>query len=1165
MLAESFVMSVKIATGALQIAVQNKMLYDQRPVSSAPPPDRVHVMQLKGGGQNILTHNDFDSSFRRYFPDPASLTGWSVQIVALPGLVIASMTVGYRADGTPRLFASTPDVTGSTGTIYEMTVAADGALGAPLPIQHSTSAAATMLFLPQTPVLLWTEINGTLDVVKGAHGDKLDQTFYPNDPGSSHPVPGGDMVPIPNPPSIWPNLGFVVNTGNPQLTAVSVQSTLGASVLVSLPALADAAGNPACPTSTATVAYADGTVRLFATVGDGVVQTLDAGQPVQPGALIWGTAWSRLDLGTTLSSGAQVSATSRADGGVTLSLLDSTTGLWVAEQDGKSAPWTKADLIAPGAGSTGAAFTDDQGDFGYGYSDSAGYLHLLTRDAATTGPAPAPGDWDTQDVRIENGTTLAAVSVYRLGVVVTDAGDGGAPVAGAAISLSADDEIAATVNGQNLYFSRDTAHTITTDSHGCIWLMADIVNGLATPVFTVSSGDARFDEALTIRPEADAQTYATSASAETLRTASDAAGAPLLPADAPFDIIAAKLAQLGASVAHIYAGQDYASPRLVVPARAGVKVLVDGRPPLERPVSAGHWSMRRENGQVTVEEHTPQSAAERRQALIARVAASRGIDASAPDFEPDGFFDDWEDAFDSIVDAVCDVGELIVDGLTATAHFIVDGIERIVEAAIDAVSVVVDAVKAVLNFAGAVLGRLVGWLVRAIGWLLGLPDLVAIKNDLKQQVIAAVAGLTKTLPDPQTYVAPAQAQIQTWKGDIDALIDQYRSTPAGTQTNSQFFGGISTVVSALTFGGASILPEISWIVEKLRSALPDLTGGLPAAPNFGISAPLADLLSQAAQAESNVRSFTADAATAALQSWMASLDTLNGANVDPLLDVVKSHSDGLLDVLGAMVGDLGSVFHAVWANPAALTDWLDSEIDITFFSDFYEGLVGNDFSVLDFIALAAAIPYSIISPSTSVSERRATDPEEVLFNVILAFRTVRTLVAGLSAAVQEPAGTEATSDAKLLDLAALVLDLSIGAMTVAYAKNDKEHWYGPAIGDLVLSALKAVAIWATEQDESGFAYGTVVVDVVSIFAGGVSALLGTLHAGVRADMVGVAVTSFISDVAHIAVDQKAIDVQNPETRIAYAVFQGLMTGTTTLIFKLDEGSRSGATLRQSEA
>ncbi|KRA74017.1 hypothetical protein ASD89_11280 [Caulobacter sp. Root656] len=803
-------MPVKTATGALQITVQNKMLYDQRAVSSAPRPDRLHVIQLKSGEQNILTNNDFDTGFLRYYPDPASLTGWSMQTVALPGLVVASMVVGYRADGTPRLFASTPDVSGETGTIYELSVAADGALAAPVPIQSCASAASTMLFLPETPVLLWSEIDGGLHVVKGAHGDKLDQTFFPNDPISNHPVQGGDMVAIPKPPSIWPNLGFVVNTGGPQLTAVSVQSTIGASALTFLPALTNGDGKPATPTSCAMVAYPDGTVRLFATAGDGVVQTLDASEPAILGSLTWGAAWSRLDLGTTLSAGAQVRAASRADGGVTLSLLDATTGLWVAEQGGKDAPWAKAELIAPGAGLLGDAFTDDQGDFGYGYSDSSGYRHLLTRDAATTGQDLAPGDWNTQDVRIENGTTLASVSVYRLGVVVTDMGDGGAPVAGAAILLSADDEIAATVNGQNLYFSRDDTHAVTTDSDGCIWLMADIVNGLATPVFTVTSGDARFDEAVTIKPEADAQTYTTAASAEILQNAVDASGAPLLPAGSPYETISAKLAQLGASVAHIYAGQHYASPRLVVPARAGLRVVLAGQPAIERPVSAGHWSMRRENGQVAFEEHTPESAAARRQALIARVAASRGVDASAADFEPNGFFDDWEDAFDSIVDTVCDLGELIIDGLTATAHFIVDGIERIVEAAIDAASVIVDAVKAVLNFAGAVLGRMVGWLVRAIGWLLGLPDLVAIKNDIKQRVVTAVTGLTQVLPDPQTYVAPAQAQIQSWKCDIDQLIDQYRSTPAGTQSNGQYFGGIKTVISALTSGGASILPEISW-------------------------------------------------------------------------------------------------------------------------------------------------------------------------------------------------------------------------------------------------------------------------------------------------------------------------------------------------------------------
>ncbi|PLR25197.1 hypothetical protein SGCZBJ_13295 [Caulobacter zeae] len=1158
-------MPVQTATSALHIDVQNKMLYDQRAVSTAPAPDKLHVMQLKGGGQNILTNGDFDNGFRRYYPDPASLSGWSVQTVGLPGLVVASMTIGYRADGSPRLFVSTPDVGGPTGTIYELAVAADGELGAPVPIQSCASAASSMLFLPQTPVLLWSQVEAGMHVVKGAHGDKLDQTFYPHTGSSS--VIGGDMVAIPNPPSVWPNLGFVVNTSQPEPWAVSVQSTTGDAAVIALPALTNASGAQTIPTSTATIAYPDGTVRLFATAGDGVVQFVDASQPSTPGSLSWGTAWTRLDLGTTLTGGAQVRAASRADGGVTLSLLDLTTGLWISEQKSKDGPWAKAELIAPGIGLVGEAFADDQGDFGYAYADASGYLHVLTRDAPTPAPnpndPPIPGDWDIQDVRIENGTKLVPVSVYRLGVIVTDASDGGAPVGGAAISLSADDEIAAMVNGQNLYFSRDDAHVVQTDGDGCIWLMADIENSLATPTFTVTSGDARFDEAITIRPEADAQTYATGASAEVLQNATDDTGAPLLAAGSPYDKIAANLAKLGASVAHIYAGQDHASPRLIVPARAGVRVLASGQRTLEQPVSAGYWSMRRENGQLTFDDHTPESAAQKRQAMIARVAASRGIDTTAADFAPDSIFDDWEDAFDSIVDAVCDLGDILIEGLTATVNFVVDGIERIVFAALDAVSVVVDAVKAVLNFAGAVLGRVVGWLVRAIGWLLGLPDLVGIKNDIKARIVTAVTGLTQALPDPATYVAPATAQIQTWKGDIDQLIDQYRSTPAGTQSNSEFFGGVRTVVSALTMGATSIMPEISWAIEKLRSVLPDLADDLPAVPDFGVTTPLTDLLSQAAKAEVSIGSFLADVVTAALESWIGSLDAMNGANIDPVLDVIKTHSDDLLDALAAMVQDLGDVFHALWVAPApqTLIDWLDSSIDITFFSDFYEGLVGNDFSALDFIALAAAIPYSIIAPSTST--RLGEDSEADLFTAILSLRMVRTVFATLQAAAQEPASSTAppSGAAKLVDLASIVLDICIGGLTVAYAAKDKAHWYAPAVGDLMFGVLKAISMWAADVARPNASKGAMATDIVSIFTTGVSGLLGMLTTGLRADMAGVAVASMVSDLTHLAVDQGKIDISNPDTRTAYIAFQSLLAATPAVIFQLDGSPDAKAATR----
>jgi hypothetical protein len=251
--------------------------------------------------------------------------------------------------------------------------------------------------------------------------------------------------------------------------------------------------------------------------------------------------------------------------------------------------------------------------------------------------------------------------------------------------------------------------------------------------------------------------------------------------------------------------------------------------------------------------------------------------------------------------------------------------------------------------------------------------------------------------------------------------------------------------------------------------------------------------------------------------------------------------------LSAIAQDIGELMYAVWSNPSAVLDWLDQEVDITFFSAFYEGLVDHAFTPLDFIALAAAIPYSIVAPDAS---RKIDDsPTEGLFYTIFALMAVKAGIASLAAGLQDD--IDNTSSAKLADRAMLVADLATAILSLAYAADDKQHWYAPAAADLGMACLKAIMIWATEADESNWEYGTAATDMLSIAAGGISALLNALITGVKPDMIGFATASFLADATHLAADRKIINLEDPDQRFAYAAFQGLMGATQTMIFWAD--------------
>jgi hypothetical protein len=1154
------------ATTQYTVNIENKMMKDRRLISATDPIRSLQTLQLKGGGQNLYGNGPIFEKplLRRYYLDPGSLSGWSRQDIWLPGYSMVSYTIGYEADGTPRLFVMTQDDdTTTNATIYEVKLAADGSPGDHVRITAATSPAVStgMCFSSLGPSLTWHD--DTFQQLLGMWGENLDQPFTPHDTINSFELyvnQNASILSVPDPSGLttWPNIKQLMQNLDGGLMVVhglNFDAPNQPGLLCDaayLPAITDNNGQPVSANTYSVTGFADGRRSIFATIGDGQIRTLSGTADPSTGIITWVTAWSILDIGVPqLTSDFSVHTGQRADGSTTIAFVDGNRSLWISELGSAAgSTWSQADMISQLQDWSGNSFIDDEGDFGFTFIDQNNFIHTLIRDDGE--------GWDAQLVDTEDGTTLDTVDVYRVGLMIVD--DTQAAAVGKSVTISTSDEVAAFVNGDPYYFSTDNSWTGMTDSNGAIWIMVDILNSIGVPTFNFSSADGIFDgKTIIVMPDAKAQTFTTGVDAATLQSATDDTGQLLLPSTAPFADIASNLNKLGSAIAHIYAPQEYRSDKLYLPAYPGARVYDRVSDAVYKPKTElmGNWSMKTVNGVLTFEQHTVESAAARRQEMIERVAAERGVDIYAPDFDPNSFWDDWDDAFDWIADELVSVGEAVISAAEATISFIVDGVSRLVTAALDGLEAVVDCVVAVLNFAGAILGRVVGWLIRAIGWLLGLPDMVAIKNMIKGMMVDSIASLGTTLPDPSGFITPFIQDLQTWQGELSSIIQSFETTPGGSQSNSDIFGGISSLVSAMSAGPASVASEATWLIEKLLSALPRMDGGLSAGPDYGVSGTITDLLAKAENMQGSMNTFIGDLVAGGLESWYNSLASFDGANIDPVLTAIDNNATQLFQDAEGVVGDVGTIMHALWSNPTAVTDWLDQPLDIPFFSAFYAGLIGNDLSILDFVALAAALPYSVIGPSLDSEDD--DDGYDAKLYTIFSLMLVRALLKGVSAGYQQPQGTAPSTSpvAVLSQYALMALNGMISTLVLDFSVvNKKNHWYAPAVVDLTMTGFNLLVTWAAAQ-QGGFRYAAAINDGIGIAGGVIAFIVNTSVLGFNNKTFGYLALRVAADGLHFAVDQKCIEVQDPEARAAYVIIEGGLSATQSVMFLLDN--------RQSEA
>ncbi len=1147
--------------------IENKMLRDKRMISATGDLSYLVAAQLQSGPQNFFGAAPDPSKclVYRFYPDTQSQTGWSRQDIRLPGHFFLAITCGVGSDGAPRLFVMTADVDTPTGatpaTVYEVPLAADGTPGMPVKLASTqTSPLPQLMFSPVGPSLFWPEV--TVDChLAGVYGPKLNAPFVPHNEHDFQVLLGlYSLCPVssPLPPAAWPNVSVIFKDPLSNLQMMhglqmdpGPVKNLQAEWSV-IPSIQDASGKDMPVRGSSAAVFQDGRYLLLATVGDGQLRAIE-GTPDATGKVVWSASWTALDLsGGKVTSDDDVRVLPRKDGGVTVAWIDQSRKVWMSGRGpGASDGWEDAVPVNTYVVHATAAFLDDQGDFALTACCDDGYIRRLIKDAKE--------DWSMELVDTEDGTTFEDVDVYRVGVVVQD--DGGGAVIGKSVTVAPDDETQVMVNGLPYYVSADEPLTLTTDQNGCVWLMVDIYDSLAVPTFSFTSTDGIFDgKTVVVMPESDAQKFTTTdATAQSLQSAVDADGKPLLSPQTPFPEMAAQLNKLGAAIAHIYQPCEFRSPRLFVPARAGVRVVGSLDEVNTTPLPLGSWAATRRNGVIVFETLTAEEASLRVSAEVTRVATSRGLAANA---DPNGFFDDWEDAFESIADGIASVANIIVDGIQATVTFVVDGISRIVQAALDALSPLLDVVTAVFDLAGAIFGRVVGWVLRAIGWLFGWPDMIAIKNRIKQCMVDQVGALNKALSDPTACVQRVQGKIADFESNLQTYINQFRSTQAGSQSNQTSFGSVPSFAGSLMSGSNPISSQITWIVEKFFAILPRFDGGAPAFPDVGVGKAVTDFQAQIVDMAANVDAFCPDLLAAGLSSWVGSLTSFDGANIDPVLDAFQKHASGLLEDMSGMVGDAGTIAHALWANPSAVTNWLDTSIHIPFFSSFYEGVVGNEFSVLDFIALAAALPYSIIGPSDSNRRGQLADDREALVYTIYSLMLVRCLIAGFEAFKQEPGKAPSPNGGQLgLDVDDLLsrlhaaLNVGIASAVLGFSVTyDEKHWYAPAMIDLFAALTSLVTFFFSPTDKKK--WGAIVENGLGIAAALLGGIFSTAALGFDLKTLGYAVLAGTSDAASLLVDRRVVPVEGLPQRAAYALLQGGLAFLGAELFR--EGALNAA-------
>jgi len=817
----------------------------------------------------------------------------------------------------------------------------------------------------------------------------------------------------------------------------------------------------------------------------------------QPGNVRWDPSWdfvSHWDSAGNPLSFNDLSVVWSKDNYCTMMLTDISNQLVISTKgiDG-FAQWTLPTAILADVNEA-AVFLDDGDELRFvtmnGGANGASGVNLALRTAS--------GNWTHEHVSVAPEVAVApsitTESVYRAGFLATDANNQG--VSGICVSIEASINTMATIGGLRYYIGPGRTINAETDGTGAVWVTMKVnPTGLQAPSLTFRSASFAGGEVVVL-PDADVQAHLHTVTADQLINGTGTDGLPVLPVDKQSGAadMAQTLNSIGGLCAALYQQESARIPGLTL--RPSMKTSEKGfaaaqlrwatdvgaRQPLVAPAVGGpSWEFSVASGKPTFR-HLTATDIERFKTLPCARNTQEVRDL---------FGIDWGDVWDSVSRGLSSVVSVAVHVATAVVTLVINGVTMVISTILEAAAAAFSLVIGVFNAVGTMLGTVVGWLIKEIGFLFGWGDILKRRDQYKSLVMDTAQGLPAKLPYTSNFIGGIQSFLTDFKKDVNG----YAGMVSG-EDNKSFGGSLST--SSISDALGEVMSPVSWVLEKLQSAMSVSLGGLSALSIPALAAPLQDL-------EKAGEGVALPALVGSMMSGVAGTLLSGGAALasgqpSQLLAPFVDAADSLIDVAAGALGALDESAKALW-TPSSMTglfEYLDQSVDLGFLSGFYKGLTENDLSMLDAICLIAAIfgedARFALPENASRGEVTKTLVETMLFvgigtrMISSAFavladapKTAATFFDGLDAALALVVSILMLELADVMDpwFIAAVLYMLFTALTLA-SKCIKQE--GLAVGCAGITALTSVPViiymFVSHQDLMASLYTT--FDAVAI-------------------------------------------------------------------------------------
>jgi hypothetical protein len=587
----------------------------------------------------------------------------------------------------------------------------------------------------------------------------------------------------------------------------------------------------------------------------------------------------------------------------------------------------------------------------------------------------ADGDGDTDHIRLENenGEMIEAAG-FRVGITLVSDNE---PLHNVEIGIAATVSTGAVIRGRHGTIGLHRPWQATCDSTGTLWVTVLLEDRLSFPQLILTCplfadrlvldlnrkiedflSNVSGDQLMAARdPRRCTDEKADGCTVDEVQSGLDPNGGPGRVTDRERADQAANLVQKTLKAAPPEEKLNPSSGTIVVksdivfgwlPKGSDISLL---RRTL-KPELAPSWRLTRRDGKAHLEEVSFEQAS----------ASISAMNALYPVYEV-GLFDFFSDAIDAIGDlaksayeGVCEVIDATCNGLVLAVTLFVDGVRWVYNAVLDTIDMIMDAIDFFLEYAGMVLGMAVGWLLEQLGFLFDWKAIKKRRDNLKILVQNGVRPAMTKLGDPLKGARSLAPKLDAVKVSVFTELNRIRSTPAdrGAFIDGPAEDGPVTGLSFLR--GLSLMPQLSWMIDKLESVLPRMGRDMPSMDIQGLEDLIAAFMGGLVGVSESLVGMLSDILTA-IDEWVIKGKLFSSQALDPLLDLIVRLTGRILDGLKAILEAGGQALQLCWTFAEKILAWLDNTLALpAMFRGFYKGLTGNSPSALDIACLLAAIP-----------------------------------------------------------------------------------------------------------------------------------------------------------------------------------------------------------------